>query len=814
MRNDTPDVIPQVVSLKAGEGPADFSQETGTRRPAPPTASPFVKDEVAHQPLPTVRVLQQSQTYDKQPRGVPRIAASVQLDPPGQVSISRAASPQPWLPSAQWQTEPQPMATATRLTVVPSPVVFQASSTSSAAPVDIQRPVPPSNTGQHGSSSRVESHPPTPEVSWDNSRSPAPPTHSHIVSLPPTTSAQRASPQGPSPVIHDVVGSKHARHASAPAGYASTQPSQAPSRHIAPDLASVFPIREENADAYRQHYPQGERTQDTHPPRDTSDQWDRHGYTHDSARRMIVSMVPSTERTPRSAKTSPSQYPRMVNQGTPPKPPIQTIPAQTLPPQSSTNLEVLHVHDPSRPAMYNTLHQNSNSTPYPPTSVYPSPSPRPHVEASPAINSLPVANPPTNNPSPKIKPGHSSPRSRSQAVAVAPSQGQTPPLTAHITTRTPSHDTGSTTLLGQTPSSQGSLPLQSPVSPAAHPQQPIAPRTATQGGQQTTNASVHVSDSLAERNGPSHSSIPPRQTTSRHHHSMSAPAAPVYAPTQPPPVRSQTQPTPKVLSPLSPTPVRYSTAQAPGDFYAARIPASAYASTLAPNPRQQRDMIPSPSQGSELNTPSSLAVSTKLPIISDEPLVPVMSAQSLQEPKKKGGFFQGLGLFRSKSSAQKQHPHESKTPDVHPQTAISTRLASSKSPAPVHYESDSKVGTRPSKLKKSRHTAASPQPPPQPVAVSMPMSSAAIEEKFGPAPNPFASIRVLAKRYRTMSGLSAEAVDGTNAGVRLLISHLIGLKWPLGEHRVNLSGELDEKPHAKVDSATTRRSTGDACMEK
>jgi hypothetical protein len=181
-----------------------------------------------------------------------------------------------------------------------------------------------------------------------------------------------------------------------------------------------------------------------------------------------------------------------------------------------------------------------------------------------------------------------------------------------------------------------------------------------------------------------------------------------------------------------------------------------------------------------LNTPSSLAVSTKLPIVSDEPLAPVMSTQSYQEPKKKAGFFQGLGLFRSRSSAQKRHPHESNVLDSHAQktTTTTTKVAPSKPPMPLHYDSDSKVVTTPLKLKKSKvaHTPASaptpkpPQPTPIRVPVPAPSFAAAADEKFSSAPNAFAPFRVLSKRYRTMSGASAEAVDGTNAGVCLAFS--------------------------------------------
>jgi hypothetical protein len=227
-------------------------------------------------------------------------------------------------------------------------------------------------------------------------------------------------------------------------------------------------------------------------------------------------------------------------------------------------------------------------------------------------------------------------------------------------------------------------------------------------------------------------------------------------------------------APLSPTPVRsYPTTQTMGDFQVVRTPFPGYSPSV-PSARQQRDVIPSPSQESELNTPSSLAVSTKLPIVSDEPLAPVMSTQSLQEPKKKGGFFQGLGLFRTRSSAQKRHPHESRVPDSRAQaTATTTKQTAHKAHTPLHYDSDSKVVTTPVKLKKSRPVhapayAGAPKPPqskPVQVPVPAPSFAGATEERFSSAPNAFASFRVISKRYRTMSGASAEAADGTNAGV-------------------------------------------------
>jgi hypothetical protein len=811
MRNDTSEHIPRVVSIRAGEGPADYVQETSARRAMLPTVTPPARDSIV-QPLPTVQVLQQSQTFDRQPRAVPRVAASAQLEPPSHASAAQLTSPQPWLQSAQWSTEPQPMSPVPqpmspvlqlmspvlhpmspvlhpmspipRPAVVPSPVVF----TASLAP-------PPAlvQTHRQAMSTRLHHVPPTQEspnhiqapqeMPWPNTTAnsrPAPTVPSHAVPSPAVTNGQRVSPQGATSAIPDVVGTKPPRHRSTPGGYGdtpSTRVAPPPSRPIAPDLATAFPIQEDNVEAYHRYSLQEERAQEIRASRNIPDQWDRHGYTQESAARLVVSTVPSSERTPRSTKTSPNLYPRPVNQETPPKYPLPPILAPSYQPQSSANPDLPQAHDISQPGVHNVLTQNLNSA-YPATSIYPSSSPRTHVEASPAINNPSVANASPNNPSPKVKPGHPSPRSRSQAVA--PSQGPTHPVAVHISNRTPSHETGSTTLLGQTPSSQGSMLLPGLMSPTPQPQVLVS-RAGNHGGQQSVHTPAPVPDILGDRNthATAHTLTTPaaRQTSSRHYHSASAPTVPVSSLAQPLPIRSQTQPAPKVPLPLSPMPVRsYPTMQAAGDPYTARHPVSGYPSTPAPNFRQLRDAIPSPSQESELNTPSSLAVSTKLPIVSDEPIAPVMSSQSYQEPKKKSGFFQGL--FRSRSSAQKRHPHESKMVDGGSRAQLPpVKLVPSKTPAPLQYDSDSKVGVVPSKLKKARTPAVThppvsapvsqpplsqPQPPPTPFA--------RFEERMSSVPNAFASFRAVSKRHRTMSGASAEAVDGTNAGVCLPVS--------------------------------------------
>ena len=821
LRNDTPEYIPRVVSIRAGEGPSDYLQDSSARRSTLPTVTPAARDATV-QPLPTVQVLQ-SQTVDRQPRAVPRVAASVQVEPPSQESVAQVASPRPWLPSAQWSAEPfpmspvpQPMSPVPQLMspvmhpmspglhpmspalhpmsptplppVVPSPMVFSVPLAPPAAVVETHRQTTPARLHHRPPTQEGPNHTQAPpEIPLPNttaiSRPPAPMVPSHSVPPPTATNGQRASPQDTPSAFPDVASTKHPRQRTAPGVYGDAPPVHAnppPSRPVAPDLAAAFPIREDNLEAYHRYSTQQEHAQETRASRNIPDQWDRHGHNQESATRVVVSIVPSSERTPRSTKASPNLHPRPVNQGTPPKYPLPPILPPTYQPQAPTNLDLPQAQETGQPGVYNVLPQNLNLSAYPVTSIYPSSSSRTHVEASPAVNDLPVANAPSNNPSPKVKPGNPSPRSRSQVVA-PPQQGPTPPAAVHVTNRTPSHETGSTTLLGQTPSSQGSMLLPVPMSPMSQ-HQVVVPRAGNYSGQPSAHIPAPVPDILGDRN--THASAQSlatpavRQTTARHYHSASAPTVPVSSLSQPPPVRSQTQPT---FTPVSPTPVRsYSTAQALGDPYATRYPVSGYPSTPAPNARQLRSTIPSPSQESELNTPSSLAISTKLPIVSDEPIAPVMSSQSYQEPKKKSGFFQGL--FRSRSSAQKRHPHEIKMVDTGSRAQLPpVKLAPSKTPVPLQYESDSKVGMAPSKLRKARTPAAThppvstsasqapmsqPQPPPTPMAPP-PTPLARFEERMSTVPNAFASFRIVSsKRHRTMSGASAEAVDGTNAGVR------------------------------------------------
>ena len=82
-RNDIPEAIPKVVSIKAGEGPADTMQEFGVRRAMTPAPTPVATDAVPRQPQSTPQVLQQPQVYDKQTRDVPRTVARAGEGPCG-----------------------------------------------------------------------------------------------------------------------------------------------------------------------------------------------------------------------------------------------------------------------------------------------------------------------------------------------------------------------------------------------------------------------------------------------------------------------------------------------------------------------------------------------------------------------------------------------------------------------------------------------------------------------------------------------------------------------------------------------------------
>ncbi|KAI0065433.1 hypothetical protein BV25DRAFT_1821837 [Artomyces pyxidatus] len=811
---------PQIVSIKASQGPSDQIQYERSRKHSTQGASvPAAVDAVKHMQLEAAA----AQTpYSMQPLA----DAHVRSRPPtGQRADPHDRSPAPSTAQTQaWGTAPPPWS-------LPSPVLPPARLPAIAPPAEIVRPAvsnavsqapyshaDPSRSTALASSSQVT--PPAPaqggvpssdQATWGstatvtNGRPPIP-TQSTTPVPPVPGTRQRTSPQGLSANLNATSGNRadvsqgrqpysheqsSPRYLSAPQNgapaYSSSygngvappppyQPVGNP-RTVIPDLASAFPINEDAIDAYHRP-PSFDHTYHPPPDRVQSHHADAYGYArdvngrHDTRPSTAPGMGPTVDSRPvRSTKTpSPGHQSRSVPQSTPPRATVQPIPTPTAPPQNLPGPNYLNAHDPSRPNVYGSVPA------YPAPSSYPLPSPRSHLDANSAFNSnnVPNTSPPSYTPSPKA--GQINPSPRSQTYPVNLSHGAPPNTAVHVTSRTPSYDTGSTTLLGHTPSSQNSLPIPS-ASPAVHAQnfspypgahniaQPVAPGAGQAHSHgRSQSASVYTPPQAT------------RQSSSRHQPSASvpSPALPSNGPSASPgsQVRAQSQPNvPRV--PVSPMPVRsFSTTQAVGDPYGGRVPISGHPSTPAPV-RGRRRPISSMSMDSDvLNTPSSLAHSNlKLPDSSD-PMLPV-SSQSYQEPKKKSGFF-GLGLFRSRSTGPKQQQAghaQTKAEEARAQQPSSGKLSSSKTSLPLQYESDSKVVSMSSSKKKSAQATA---PVPTPVALRAPVPNPSADKRSA-AQNPFAPFRLLSgKRHRTMSGASAEAVDGTNAGASTVLTSPAG----------------------------------------
>ncbi|KAH9050704.1 hypothetical protein EDB84DRAFT_1258929 [Lactarius hengduanensis] len=91
----------------------------------------------------------------------------------------------------------------------------------------------------------------------------------------------------------------------------------------------------------------------------------------------------------------------------------------------------------------------------------------------------------------------------------------------------------------------------------------------------------------------------------------------------------------------------------------------------------------------------------------------------------------------------------------------SSKLKKARTPAATHPPVSAPVSQPPS---------SHPQPPPTPRAPP-PTPFARFEERMSSVPNAFTPFRIgSSKRHRTMSGASAEAVDGTNAGASTVLT--------------------------------------------
>ena len=596
-------------------------------------------------------------------------------------------------------------------------------------------------------------------ASWSNStaqNSTAQPYH-----------ASDASPPKHSPLGAAATYNAHDTNSRPIAPYSDPSPA-------VPDLASRFPFREdvvEPTTVFHQYSSSTSQPPYLHPSQAYQADFgtaskDRHG-RQDTQYNQTPVPNPSypaygvTFQTPKPAKVSPGQGSRTTPHNTPPKdhvPPVvqhsQPTPGPSSQPLPRSTNDHPYAHDPSRTNVSQAMFYNPTPPTYPATSVYPSSS-QTHVDATHAPNTANVANSNSISHHQHRSTG-TNPSPRSQTFPVA----ATPAIT-RVTSRTPSHETGSTTLLGHTPSSQGSI-LMPPVSPAVYGYTVSNPPTSHSAQQPVVSAPFNGPSYIQPISRSAPPSTPaPRQTNIRHHAYVPSPTIPsttTPVPPPPAPTRSQSQPS-QPRATTSAVPARsYSQTQIAPD----PVSAPRYANVpVASSSYAPRTLVPSPSPEPEiLMTPSSIARSPmKLPV-SPAPVMQT-SSQSYQEQKKKGGLLSALGLRRSKITSRQPQPPS--PPQLKPvvsreaQASVPAKVVTSEKSTPFPVDPRTKVATT-----SSRHGMAAP--------VAVPIPGHHIRERKTSGSYGFGPFRLLSKRHRTVSAASAEAVDGTNAvSVRLLI---------------------------------------------
>ncbi|THH14337.1 hypothetical protein EW146_g5968, partial [Bondarzewia mesenterica] len=819
---------PPVLSMKAGQGPSDSrmaeqyqKQKTHLRALSGNADTPKPSPEHSYQP--SLRAAVPLETAPRPPSTKPiiRSPAPVNGQPPGPSIPSRAITPH-----FAYQEE--------QILMVPSPAILPVASQYHGNKAETPRPTVPNAsqiaqtrlpfsvshqsssapiTGQVASHDAVDLEVPLVTASQSYTSRPLYPANAapHLTSpwhvpspqvyhgqhqLEESSSAPMVVPQSSAARLYqaNLVNETFPKHSSiaTAATYGTNDMNARPtvvplpgqSRPIAPDLASHFPIMEP-VTVFHQHsssftpspylQPSREQTYEHNFGAVPVDRHGRHDVQHDknhqpdpTSTSYGTAIQPVDFRPPRATKTpSPQQPSPSMPYNSSPKgsvapvtQPSQPAPALSPQPVQRSTFDHSQAHDSSRFYTTNALPHGTTPSAYPATSVYPPSSSRTHLDAT-NTTTLDTANAPNNQ---QHRPNNGNPSPRSQTHTVIPS---TPaPIAARVTSRTPSYETGSTTLLGHTPSSQASI-LMPPTSPAVQgysiPNPPITQTSQPVNPTSSTNPYAHAAPRSVP---PSHNTSATRQTSSRHHQSSSVPSpavpstiTPVPAPAAP--VRTQSQP-PAFRTPASPMPVRsHSQTQIQAaSILASRVSVAGHSSTPAPT-RVHRRVVPTLSPEPEvLHTPSSIARSTtKLPP-SPPPVTPTLS-QSHQEPKKKGGIWSALGLRRSKTT--------SKPPQIDPlpltkvdsraaQTSSAVKVTFAEKSMPFPVDPRSKVAATSS----SQTKAATP--------VTVPIPGHPPRERKTSGSYGFGPFRLLSKRHRTMSGASAEAVDGTNAASTVLTS--------------------------------------------
>ena len=291
--------------------------------------------------------------------------------------------------------------------------------------------------------------------------------------------------------------------------------------------------------------------------------------------------------------------------------------------------------------------------------------------------------------------------------------------------------------------------------------------------QDSSAAYANVPSSLAQRvpprsaPSPAPTVRPPRLTA------LSSPSSRTPAPLHsapPVPSRNQTYPTAVPSQAAAPTfPAHSRTVSDPQ--YQGR--AGAYASASLPTrghvPSRAAPSPPPQVQNDILLTPSSLAPSMLPQVAPSVPLSRTTSKSTTKEKEKKKGFF-GLSLFRSRSSPPKERSVDTPGPAA---TIREKRERNNSQPSQAQaYAQASAMGNKMSSSQDAPRVAvaAAVSIPAQaqhargysssgvPIAAPAPVAAAGQRTVNGKMFTPF---RLLSKRHRTVSTASVEAVDGT-----------------------------------------------------
>jgi hypothetical protein len=492
------------------------------------------------------------------------------------------------------------------------------------------------------------------------------------------------------------------------------------SRQIDPKLASAFPVNEDSPgrSSQRQH---------TRKPSTGSLRPQTRDEQRAAASSQQYAYPYAADSRPRTTKTSsPGQ-------------PTTSVPQSAAPPRSAAAHYVPSPRAapppvPSASYAYDSSRSHapvSQPPTYPDTIVYPPSASR--VDAAHTTTSHPTVATPSYNASTRAAPGN---LSRYQAHPTP--QPQSHLADTSLNARSASQDTGSTTLVGHTP------PQYASAVPAAASSAVQDPSGYSPGSRYPTAVPA-----LA----PSASSA--RHYNSRYHSDTTPQPSPPSAQQSVTATKTPTQP----ASIAVPKPARsYSASQTPAD--ARRGPAPIHI------PARQ---FSSPGEDDELNTPSSLDPAPRE--FYANALHPVTTTQSLPEGKKKAGF---LGLFSRSRSGGKESILQ---PGVRPPTSAGVGAGGKASASKTSLAFGSDGETKAS----ARRKAPAPAPPPSSAPHAHTHAphgthSATMSRKEA------AMFRLLSKhRMRTMSGASAEAVDGTNAGVSFALA-FVCLRGADGAH--------------------------------